>query len=198
MSELYAVAHGFSLQKKRVRVYRRLFTRANAWTASGILCVVLYALFYTSDSYTSLIPLLVAYTVVTDVLDGRSAEKWDAHTRLGAILDPIRDRLLGAVLLSNVLFLSDGEVLSLLALFAAAICVAELCIAIGNSFWGEGVHLVGKIRFGVHSMLGFQFVLQTYYPWHIHVPDTFLLFGMALVSIGALCCYAWTWLSHEK
>lgn len=192
MSEIL-VSHGFSLRKQRVRVHTRLLTRANAWTASGIACTILYVVLAIAQQYVWLIPALVAFAMFTDLADGRSAQKWDAHTRVGAWLDPLRDRLLGGALMGNVLLF--GEPTLQLSLLAATAVAAEVAIALGNARCGEGVHLVGKLRFGAHGALGILFVADAYLGMSFVASPTAVIGGMAIASILALVAYATNWVT---
>ncbi|HWP61732.1 MAG TPA: CDP-alcohol phosphatidyltransferase family protein [Candidatus Paceibacterota bacterium] len=174
-------------------MHNRIMTRANAWTVSGILCVVAYTFSYLTDTYTKSIPLLVMYVIATDLVDGQSAAKWDAHTRLGAFLDPFRDRLLIAALLFNILLFPDANRLFLL-LSTTAILATEMAIAIGNSIQLVAVHLIGKLRFGIHGLCTMQYVCQTYYAsWPLSVPVDFLILGILGMSLVALIAYAIVW-----
>lgn len=78
-------------------------------------------------------PLFVVFALasVTDFFDGYLARKWSATSQIGALLDPVADKLLVAVVL---LFLVDQTYAPTLA--AALIILRELYIAGLREFLG--------------------------------------------------------------
>ena len=195
MSNVVYVAHGFSFEKRPVQLHNKVFTRANAWTSLGIASVVTYAVLLHLGRHLEIIPWLVICTIGTDAVDGMSAAKWNAHTRLGALLDPLRDRLLGAVLLINMWCVMARSGLTVFLLLACLLLLSEIIIAIGNLLWFQEVHCAGKVRFGIHGACGLQFVGQTYLSWWaLHIDERYLLGGMTLASLALLgeCCGVWT------
>ncbi len=51
-------------------------------------------LFFTIPSYPLAALCLFSLAALSDAVDGRLARRWDAQTRLGAILDPYADKIL--------------------------------------------------------------------------------------------------------
>jgi len=156
-------------------VKRKIITAPNFITGVGIILVCMYIVSFATNMYTIWIPVLIFYAGLSDVLDGWVARKFNQHSYIGKILDPLRDRFLAAAIFVNIIMIADNDFPSYAFLFL--ILVYELGIGLVNYFRnkrvqdGGKVHLVGKLRMLVHTACGGIFVLKTYWV------DQLLLFG---------------------
>ncbi len=169
--------------KKQVVVYNKYLTRANAWTISGIIAILFYAFQFTTGFIVFLAPLVFFYgAVVSDLLDGASARRHNNHTRIGKIIDPIRDRLAGLVVVANMLFLKGVSVIAIE--YFVVLILVETCIIMRCFLGFSTSHLFSKLRHVVHIVCGMIFICQTYWDFWIFpiVSVNILIFTMATSS----------------
>jgi CDP-diacylglycerol--glycerol-3-phosphate 3-phosphatidyltransferase len=121
----------------------------------------------------------------TDWLDGYLARNLKQHTRFGAFLDPVADKLIVAV----VLILVVGEVGGLYLAIPAAIIVGREIIISGLREWmaeigkraNVAVSQIGKIK-TVAQMLALLFLL-------LYQPNTTSLFSMTIKTVAFVSLY---------
>lgn len=118
----------------------------NSLTLLRILLVPVFIGFMTYGVYgVALLVLLVAG--LTDAIDGLLARRWNQQTRLGAVLDPLADKLLltsGFITLSIlhlipswlVILVVSRDVILLLGTVVAH--VTGTSIDVTPTFWGKG------------------------------------------------------------
>jgi len=179
----------------------RVLTLANAVTAIGLLASLLYGALVLlkgteASAYTCF--ALVCVAVVSDVLDGFLARAMNQCTRLGSIIDPWRDRVLGLVVVIHmVTTISSAST----ALIGGAIVIVELLTAFTNANNPpRHVHTLGKVRMGVHAGAAVLFLTTPILTEYSNVPfqtpvvgtDTLLIL-MLIASILAFASYAFHW-----
>lgn len=168
-----------------------IFTVPNLITTCGIISIFLYAYCFLWRVQEAYIPLLVFVAGCSDLLDGLFARMLDQHSRLGKMLDPIRDRLLGAAILINIV-IANPAVWKL----AILMCVFEVIIAAIHTYHRRttGVlartHFSGKIRQTIHLIAAGMFVFQTYMPfWNAigipPIPIFAFTFAMFIATVFA-------------
>jgi len=193
------VSHGFSLKTEEVDVQNRWLTRANAWTLSGVLSIICYVYMYLTGTLLALIPIVFVYGVgLSDLLDGMSAKKHNAHTHQGAILDPVRDRLGALAFLGNFVWLEPLSIHP--SVVVLLLILTESYISLKNFMLNVEVHAVGKIRQSVHVVAGGLFLAQTYWGmyWPVNIPSLALLWIMLLASCVAFLFYRQTAYSRKS
>jgi len=136
-----------------------IFTPANVMTCIGLLAVLGYPLASTGTTLTKDEAVwLIIIGGLSDAFDGFLARATHQCTRIGAIIDPLRDRFFVLAIL-GVMVIKNRE----LSLNVTAIgIVASEAIIVWNHFYGNqypGVHLFGKIRMVIHIVCGLIFVL---------------------------------------
>jgi phosphatidylglycerophosphate synthase len=88
------VSHGIVSTLQRVRVYNAWYTEANAITALGALGLIGMIYMSITETGVAAIPILFIIAAVhSDMLDGKACARWNCHSHIGAIIDPLRDRL---------------------------------------------------------------------------------------------------------
>ena len=164
-------------------------TIPNLITIFGIISILLYAYCFLRGAGEPYIPVLVFAAGCSDLLDGFFARMLDQHSRLGKMLDPIRDRLLGAAVLANIVITNPSvwKIAILIGLFEVAIAVihAHRTLAAGAH---PLVHSSGKIRQAAHLVAAGVFVFQTYMPLWIAigippVPIFTIVFSMCIATV---------------
>lgn len=118
----------------------------NSLTLLRILLVPVFVGFMTYGAYgVALLVLLVAG--LTDAIDGLLARRWNQQTRLGAVLDPLADKLLltsGFITLSTLHLIPSWLVILvvsrdvILLLGTAVAHVTGISIDVAPTFWGKG------------------------------------------------------------
>jgi cardiolipin synthase len=118
----------------------------NSLTLLRILLVPVFIGFMTYGAYgVALLVLLVAG--LTDAIDGLLARRWNQQTRLGAVLDPLADKLLltsGFITLSTLHLIPSWLVILvvsrdvILLLGTAVAHVTGISIDVAPTFWGKG------------------------------------------------------------
>lgn len=95
--------HGTSSQ---YQTHQIIISVPNLITVLGLVGVVMYGLLAVRapENLTPLLTLAVLI-ILSDALDGLAADWLDQHSRLGKVIDPLRDRCFAAVLLLHILVL---------------------------------------------------------------------------------------------
>jgi len=170
----------------------RILTVPNLLTACGLALIGAYICCFLSKTGEMLIPIMVILIGASDLLDGMAARILDQYTRLGKVLDPLRDRLLSVAVLANIItrepkFLSLDVGIVALELAIGGVHVYRL-VAMGKIFW-RAKHTSGKARQATHLVAAGVFVCQTYAPilWNQwlgipHVPAVGILTAMLAAS----------------
>lgn len=133
---------------KRLEILRYIFNPANNVTLLGFVFVGLYVL----AAWKQQLILALAWLFLaglSDLADGHLAKKTGNITLLGAILDPLRDRVLFVALIWHLVLLK-GLGLVLCWQFYL-ILIFEAGIVLVNSIWFQTtervtVHFLGKTR----------------------------------------------------
>lgn len=169
-------------------------TWANLVTGLGFILIGLYVWAYTNEHGLHAL-LFLALAGISDLLDGYLARRLNQISSIGAILDPLRDRLLLVAILGNVLVVYSSTLIWELALIIGWF---ELVIMLINFIRGlpQPVHVLGKVRNAVHIGSG-ALLLGSYYayPFLLKGSDDILLALMAFVSGAACVSYAFF---HKK
>lgn len=92
-----------------IKVSRRIATVPNFITGIGILLTAFYIWQFSEEKFVFLIPITICLIGISDFLDGFTARYLDQHSVLGKIIDPLRDRLLGAAIIVNMFYKNKTE-----------------------------------------------------------------------------------------
>jgi len=169
------------------RADNRVLTIPNIITMSGIIGTFVYAYLFVTEAVLWLVPLAHLFVVLSDVLDGVTADILRQHTRVGKVLDPVRDRLHAFATFVNLGLLSENPLASrlLLVAFGTELILTALAYRAG----GFEAHMVGKARAAIHGLCAAAVLVAVY--WLGHTPDMVIVAGiMAAASIAALWFYA--------
>lgn len=162
----------------------------NCLTIGRIIIVPIIVFIYLYDiKYGNIInTLLFIIAAITDWLDGFLARKWNQHSKLGAFLDPVADKLLVVTLL--VLIISDTDLRSglwseLLFLITIMIIISrEITISALREWMAE----IGKRKEVAVSQIGkykatLQMIAIGFFLFHEN------LFGLPVLKIGEVLMY---------
>lgn len=167
----------------------------NLITLSGIIATFIYVAGYLTG-HVHIAMIAASWTMSSDFLDGKVARMLHQETALGAVLDPLNDRLFLVAVLGNILYLNGVEVL--LNIWAAAIITSELgiiviVIAVRAGFDKRiKVNFIGKLRQVGHLILMGTAIADSYYAISRFAPIPRLhsiLQMMALFSFTAFMFY---------
>ncbi len=176
---------------KNFAVQDKFFTRANLLTFSGICAVGLYVFQFTTNTLIAWIPITKIYVALTDIFDGWLADAHNEHSKIGKVLDTVRDRFDTGAVLINMWLLFGTDATSFISLIAGAeiiIFLEGLCLYISNKEIAE-VHKAGKFRMTVHQVCAFAVLVQAYWLEFFYIDAPFLLGLMAGASGLALLSY---------
>ncbi len=147
--------------------YGATITIPNFITAIGIFLIIPYVwgFIVSGNRWVMFGSLFLAEC--SDLFDGLCARGFDQRTRLGEILDPLRDRLICVAVLGNIILLGGRPLLVPICL----VVVIELMIYLiglyrhyfGNYYIGPGVHLAGKIRQASHLVIAGLVIIGHYF-----------------------------------
>ena len=199
VQEIFSEASGWS-QKEAGGISSFIITIPNFITACGLVCAGLYAFCFSADVAAGYIPALVVCAGISDLLDGMTARLLQKHSRLGKVLDPLRDRLLGFVVLMNMYFAEPRNMPLIASILALELAIGG--VQLQRAFMyrlltveeisQRAEHSSGKIRQAVHLIAAGIFVFQMYAPhlWHDigipRIPVPWLLAAMLAASAFAL------------
>ncbi|MEK7560342.1 MAG: CDP-alcohol phosphatidyltransferase family protein [Patescibacteria group bacterium] len=99
---LQSIVREFFSPPAGITVHHRLLTVPNIVTSFGLVLAGIHALFLLTQQNEKLIPLVFLTAVLTDAADGFLARRLDQHSYAGKILDPVRDRILGLLVIVNI------------------------------------------------------------------------------------------------
>ncbi len=148
------------------REYDSYLTEANIITILGILGLVFATILAILNQYTITIPFFfITAVVISDWLDGLACIRHDCHSKIGAKLDPMRDRL-AIILLVTVLLINESPYQVWLMVIALGIIEISSAIIVILNKSKQFVHSSGKIRQAFHlisilSILGSIYFLKT-------------------------------------
>lgn len=98
---------------------------------------------------------------LTDFLDGRLARDFNVESRLGAILDPIADKVLLVFVIISIIILSDNNFISFVAAFMLA---RELWVSgLRELASSEDKSVATKVSFTAKSKTAIQFIALSMY-----------------------------------
>jgi cardiolipin synthase len=163
-------------------------TWANLITGLGFLGVILYVWAYSNQKDALVLPFFV-FTSLTDFFDGQLARRLNQVTKIGTIIDPIRDRFFILATLFNIIIVYGFNVI---AMGLGLILVFELIIGYVNIKRGlpQPVHFFGKLR-GAISYILLGLILLFYY--HIKPMSEYsveiIFYVIAIFSFLALIGY---------
>lgn len=138
--------------------HNAILTIPNIITSIGILLLVPYVWgFLAGYRWPMMISLVLAGT--SDLFDGLFARKLKQQTRLGELIDPMRDRLLLLAVLIHIVYLSGTTLL----VWLGTIFGIEWLIILLNLIKRLKVHLVGKLRQAAHLLFIGLALLSIYF-----------------------------------
>lgn len=134
---------------------------------------------------------------LTDFLDGRLARRYDWHSRFGAMLDPVADKLFVLCLMPLVWHLSS--VLTLFVWLVVIRYTLQLSVFPVLMGWLKRPFkvvpkIVPKLATAVAFLvLGLGFTQQVALEWTPHYTNTGNFFGQTIVAVSALGCLLELW-----
>lgn len=174
------------LVEPEASVSQKFLTWPNLVTGIGIVLTGIYCWQFFSGAAATLIPITVFLVGLSDLLDGLLARRLNQHSRLGKIIDPLRDRLLGFAMLINAAILKGAGVL-----FSAPvlIIVAVETIIFLPPFLRLKVHAIGKLRQMIYLACMWLFLAEVYWLKSEIAPLAVFLWVMAAASLSAFAVY---------
>ena len=171
---------------KRRYVTKKIFTLPNLITAMGLVAVSIYGYYVVVDPTRLFVFMMLSVLIIiSDALDGVVADKFDQHSHLGKIMDPLRDRAFTAVLLWHFFALNTSQLLKVLIWIIVFIELSILLVYYVRKL--KEVRWLGKMRFIaqwvllIFCLLFKQIMSETFF--------VSLLFIVVLMSLLALFAY---------
>ena len=132
---------------------------------------------------------------ITDALDGFIAKKFGWVTRLGAILDPLADKVL---LVASYLVLGWND---LLPVWLVALVIArDLVIVIGFALYNKRIRkvdlapsLISKINTAAQIILVLVVVIGQVWPQILNSIQMSLILVVAFTTLSSGVSYIWVW-----
>ena len=158
----------------------------NALTLLRIASIPLFAATYliTEDSHW-VAGVLFGVAATTDWLDGFVARRWSLHSRFGAFLDPVADKL---VVITALVLLVGAHSSVWITLPAIVICAREVFVSALREWMAEmnrrsmvDVNLVGKVKTSIQMFAIFVLLCN---PPTLEMP--YVIFGCVLLYIATL------------
>ncbi len=129
----------------------------------------------TESNYPYLLALYFS-ALLLDFLDGYIARKFSMETELGKILDPLADKLLILFILVALIIKTDFPFWLALIIF-----LRDFCILLASILIFKGKHrikpsiLVGKITFGILSVLTFIYIIDLHKSFDLIIMKKFFI-----------------------
>ena len=158
----------------------------NLLTLARIACIPLFVLVYVMAAELHWVAgLLFGFAAVTDWLDGFIARKWNLHSRFGAFLDPVADKL---IVITALVLLVGAHASMWVTLPAIVICARELFVSALREWMAEmnrrsvvDVTLIGKIKTAIQMVAIFVLLCN---PPEIYAP--LVILGLVLLYTATL------------
>lgn len=159
------ISHGISKNDiALVKEYNKYITEANLITVLGIVGLLFAMALSITNEHTITIPFFfLTAVVISDWLDGLACVRHDCHSKIGAILDPMRDRL-AIILLVVVLFNNVNIAPVWILVLALATAEISTVITVLSDIRKQYVHSLGKIRQAIHLVATFLILCVAYLP----------------------------------
>lgn len=162
----------------------------NILTSIRIVAAGVFAYFFAQDNHNACVATF-ALSMLTDVLDGAIARKYNCISDLGKILDPLADKL--TLLIISICFFSSGLIPKYMLI---AIIVKESLMLIGAIIMLRNKAVAYSDAFGKASTTLFStsivLALLKSYPAFAFLGDIYVIvFGLSILcSFVALAHYA--------
>lgn len=111
-------------------LFKGCWTVPNALSVLRILCIPVFAYLFIKDQVIAAV-IVMAVAVLTDLLDGKIARKFNQVSELGKILDPIADKLSQIAIVIILIIKYKGTGLDYLLYFFIA---KELLMVLGGMY----------------------------------------------------------------
>lgn len=168
----------------------KIFNFANFLTFLRILLVPFFVVAFfclDGESYTTALVIFLIASF-TDLLDGIVARLKNQSTRLGAVLDPLADKLLQAS--SLVSFTLVGVIplwftITLVSIYVVMVIVGCVLFKLKNEIQSNFVGKIGAFLMSIGIFL--CFFSQSVNPWHLSV-----LYAGLVVVIASVFVYFFT------
>jgi phosphatidylglycerophosphate synthase len=184
--------------------YEAVITIPNIVTATGILLLVPYVVCFLTESNRWIMFGALFLAGCSDLFDGLLARLLKQKTRIGEIIDPLRDRLICGAVLANMFYLGGARIIFWITIIVAM----ELAVLFVNYYRGEkaGVHLTGKLRQAAHLLICGLVIISHYFrdavfnfaDFNFVFPLELALLLMALCSSAALIIYIYRLLNENR
>jgi phosphatidylglycerophosphate synthase len=160
------VSHGFSSELETAKVFNAFYTEANAITVLGIFGLIAMMIMIFTDTATNSLPILFAIAVMyTDLLDGLACKEWNCHSKIGEILDPIRDRLAVIVIFVAITYnvgIHYYWTIPAFVIFIFEIIIAKTSLSSRKRGKVLSSHGIGQIRQAVHLFCAELILIDIY------------------------------------
>ncbi len=187
-------------EQREPKNYYMVFSVPNLVTIIGIILIPFGIYFFIKESFVLTFTCFLL-SAVSDLLDGWLAKILNQRTRVGEILDPLRDRVLLIGALWILFDIIQANWVAVLFLFL--LILAELGIVLLGAFYPHTikVHSMGKSRQAVHLFFIFLLFLNkfnlVFWDYLTVSNDNYsqIMFLMAFFSLVGLVVY---WKSVKK
>ncbi|MEW5249409.1 CDP-alcohol phosphatidyltransferase family protein [Microbulbifer sp. 2201CG32-9] len=168
----------------------------NALSALRILLIPVI-IWLSLQHYVVAALLAFAAGALTDFLDGRLARRYNWHSHVGALLDPVADKLYVLCLMPLVWHLSSVLTLFVwLVVIRYALQLSVFPVLMGwlKRPFKVAPRMIPKVATAVAFLvLGLGFAQQVALEWTPHYTNTGNFFGQSIVAVSALGCVLEAW-----
>jgi phosphatidylglycerophosphate synthase len=188
------VSHGIVSTLERVKVYDMWWTEANVITGLGAVGLLFMIYQSATNVATATIPVLfLVAAVLSDLLDGEACKRHECHSHIGAILDPLRDRLAGIAVIFALGFglgLTPTWIMPLLFVVFFEVKIGQVALAARREGKTLNSHGAGEKRQIVH-LIAVETILTSVYVVTPPIPAMQLVacVGLCTMSIASFIAY---------
>lgn len=171
----------------------------NALTLARVLAVpVCLGLILLIPEARTVLLLVFVTAAATDFLDGYLARKWQVTSRLGALLDPIADKLLVALMLLYLAVLNLADFLPVSIILLRELYIAGLREFLAKQQVELPVSSGGKWKTALQMLAVTTLLAQDAFSETLDIADvgTALLYASAILSITSAISYTRSSLKH--
>lgn len=161
---------------------KEIYTIPNLITFMGIILIIVYIFQIYLGLFLFLAPITMVLVGTTDLFDGLIARKLNQHTKIGKILDFLRDKILIAGLCFSVIWLNEDVFLPIILWVSCEIILLGrdiICFKKENM----QIHSFSKARQAVTLLSVETILIQQFWISFFFFSLNFLLWAIAVITI---------------
>ncbi len=188
------VSHGITNKTEKANVYNILYTEANAITLLGIMGILYIFVCLLVDKNIASIPIMFALsTGYSDMLDGLACKRHECHSKIGATLDPLRDRLAVIFLIFSLIHfigITKYWYIPMFFVLVSELNIANIAIKARRNGKMLNSHGVGQQRQVFHLIMA-EIILTSFFLLRLNTEEINITVFISSSIMAVASFFAW-------